>query len=67
MLELWRKRPLSDRLYKTKEEAESQISTDCTRPKRKQNHKFGDDDDSINLPGDIEDDLILSMDSSIES
>ena len=38
----------------------------CTRPKRKQNHKSGDDDDSINLAEDIGDALILSVDSSIE-
>ena len=41
--------------------------TDCTRPKRKQNHKSGDDDDSINSTEDIGDALILSVDSSIES
>ena len=52
MLELWRKRSLSDRLYKTKEKAESQIWR-C--------------DDSINSAEDIGDALILSVDSSIES
>ena len=40
--------------------------TSCTRPKRKQNHKSGDDDDSINSAEDIGDALILSVDSSIE-
>ena len=40
----------------------------CTRPKRKQNHISGDDDDdSINSAEDIGDILILSVDSSIES
>ena len=34
---------------------------------RKQNHKSGDDDDSINSTEDIGDALILSADSSIES
>ena len=43
------------------------FQTVCTRPKRKQNHKFGDDDDSINSAEDIGDALILSVDSSIES
>ena len=38
--------------------------TGCTRPKKKQNHKSGDDDDSINSAEDIGDALILSMDSS---
>ena len=41
--------------------------TGCTRSKRNQNHKSGDDDDSINSAEDIGDALILSMDSSIES
>ena len=41
--------------------------TDCTRPKRKQNHKSEDNDDSINSAEDIGDALILSEDSSIES
>ena len=40
--------------------------TDCTRSKRKQNHKSGDDD-SINSAEDIGNALILSVDSSIES
>ena len=43
------------------------FQTDCTKPKRKQNHKSGDDDDSINLAEDIGDALILSVNSSIES
>ena len=29
------------------------FQADCTRPKRKQNHKLEDDDDSINLAKDI--------------
>ena len=41
--------------------------TDCTRPKRKQNHKSGGDDDSINSAEDIGDALILNVDRSIES
>ena len=38
----------------------------CTRPKRKQNHKLEDDNDSINSVEDIENALILSMESLIE-
>ena len=41
--------------------------TGCTRPKRKKNHKSGDDDDSINSAEDIGDALIFSTDNSIES
>ena len=41
--------------------------TDCTKLKKKQNHKSGDDDDSINSTEDIRDALVLNMDSSIES
>ena len=41
--------------------------TGCTRPKRKQNHKSGDDDDSISSAKDIGDALILSADSWILS
>ena len=52
MLELWRKRALSDELYKAKE---------------KQNHKFGDDNDSINSTEDIGDTLILNVNSPLES
>ena len=40
--------------------------TECTRPKWKHNKK-SKDDDSINSTKDIEDALILSLDSSIES
>ena len=52
MLKLWRKRALSDELYKAKE---------------KQNQKFGDDNDSVNSTEDIGDALILSVNSPIES
>ncbi|XP_022972612.1 uncharacterized protein LOC111471150 [Cucurbita maxima] len=44
-----------------------QRGRNCTRPKRKHNHKFGDDDDSINSAEDVGDALILSVDSLIES
>ena len=43
----------------------SHFRADCT--KRKQNHKSEDDDDSIYSAEDIEDALILSVDSPIES
>ena len=52
MLELWRKRTLSDELYKAKEETEK---------------KFGDDNDFVNSAEDIGDALILSVNSSVES
>ena len=40
--------------------------SDCTRLKRKQNHKSGDDD-YLNSAEDIRDALVLSLDSPIES
>ena len=43
------------------------FQTNCTIPKRKQNHKSEDDDNSINSVADIEDTLILNVDSLIES
>ena len=41
--------------------------TDCTKLKKKQNHKSEDDDDSIYTTEDAEDVLILSVDSPAES
>ena len=38
-----------------------------TKPKKKQNHKFGDDNDSVNSAEDIGDALILSVNSPVES
>ena len=52
LLELWRKRALLDELYKAK---------------KKQNQKFGDDNDSVNSAEDIGDALILSVNSLVES
>ena len=52
MLKLWRKRELSDELYKTKEE---------------QNQRFVDDNDSVNSAEDIGDALILSVNNPVES
>ena len=43
------------------------VRTDCTRPKRNQNHKSEDDDDSIHSAEDIGDTLVLSVDNLIES
>ena len=40
--------------------------TGCTRPKRKQNHKSEDDNDSISSIEDNRDTLILSVDNLIE-
>ena len=39
----------------------------CTKPKKKQNQKFGDDNDSVNSAEDIGDALILSVNSPVES
>lgn len=52
MLELWGK---------------GHFRTDCTKLKKKQNHKSEDDDDSIYTTEDAEDVLILSVDSPAES
>ena len=41
--------------------------TKCTKPKKKQNQKFGDDNDSVNLAEDIGDGLILSVNNPVES
>ena len=39
----------------------------CTKPKKKHNQKFEDGNDSINSAEDIEDALILSVNSPVES
>ena len=39
----------------------------CTKPKKKQNQKFGDDNDFVNSVEDIGDALILSVKSPVES
>ena len=41
--------------------------TNCTKPKKKQNQKFGDDNDSVNSAEDIGDALILSVNNPVES
>ena len=41
--------------------------TNCTKSKKKQNQKFGDDNDSVNSVEDIGDALILSVNSLVES
>ena len=41
--------------------------TNCTKPKKKQNQKFGDDNDSVNSAEDIGDALILRVNSLVES
>ena len=41
--------------------------TNCTKPKKKQNQKFGDDNDFVNSAEDIGDALILSVNSPVES
>ena len=46
-------------------EKKDHFLADCT--KRKQNHKSEDDDDLVNSAEYIEDALILSVDSPIES
>ena len=38
----------------------------CTKPKKKQNQKFGDDSDSVNSVEDIGDALIVSVNSPVE-
>ena len=38
----------------------------CTMPKKKQNQKFGDDNDSLNSSEDIRDALILSVNSLVD-
>ena len=43
------------------------FQTNCTKPKKKQNQKFGDDNDSVNSAEDIGDALILSVNSPVES
>ena len=48
-------------------EKKDHFRTNCTKPKKKQNQKFGDDNDSINLVEDIGDALILSVNSQVES
>ena len=42
------------------------FQTNCTNPKKKQNQKFGDDNDSVNSAEDIGDALILSVNSPVE-
>ena len=42
------------------------FQTNCTKPKKKQNQKFGDDNDSVNSPEDIGDALILSVNIPVE-
>ena len=39
----------------------------CTKPKKKQNKKSGDDNDSVNSVEDIGDALILCVNSPVES
>ena len=39
--------------------------TNCTKPKKKQNQKFGDDNDSVNSAEDIGDSLILTVNSRL--
>ena len=39
----------------------------CTKPKKKQNHKFRDDNDYVNSAEDIGDALILRVNSLVES
>ena len=41
--------------------------TNCTKQKKKQNQKFGDDNDSVKSAEDIGDALILSVNSPVES
>ena len=41
--------------------------TNCTKLKKNQNHKFGDDNDSVNSAEDIGDALILNVNNSVES
>ena len=41
--------------------------TSCTKPKKKQNQKSRDDNDSVNSAEDIGDALILSVNSPVES
>ena len=41
--------------------------TNCTKSKKKQNQKFGNDNDSVNSAEDIGDALILSVNSPVES
>ena len=41
--------------------------TNCTKPKKKQNQKFGDDNDFVNSAEDIRDALILSLNNPVES
>ena len=41
--------------------------TNCTKPKKKQNQKSGDDNDFVNSREDIGDALILSVNSPVES
>ena len=41
--------------------------TSCTKPKKKQNQKFGDYNDSVNSAEDIGNYLILSVNSPVES
>ena len=41
--------------------------TNYIRPKKKQNQKFGDDNDSVNSAEDIGDALIVSVNSPVES
>ena len=43
------------------------FQTNCTKPKKKQNQKFGDDNDSVNSAKDIRVALILSVNIPIES
>ena len=48
-------------------EKKRHFRTDCTKLKKKQNHKSGDDDGSTYTTEDTEDALIFSVDSSTES
>ena len=43
------------------------LRTSCTKPKKKQNQKFGDYNDSVNSAEDIGNYLILSVNSPVES
>ena len=43
------------------------FQTNCTKPKKKQNQKFRDDNDSVNSAENIGDALIFSVNSLVES
>ena len=48
-------------------EKKGHFRTYCTKPNKKQNQKFGDDNDSVNSAEDIGDALILSVNRPVES